>query len=887
MSWDGSGLRRVMARGIKHMRTSGHPIDLRATEASKTPAALFLFGLCALFISALAFASSANAQTSSAEPGKRITGHAKYDCIDCHSTGSGIDRQKCLGCHEHKPLGRRIRAGKGLHATPRFKADCQTCHAEHKGRRFNPIDWREFGGESRFNHGLTGYKLEGAHNAVKCKECHKAKFKSGRTQYLGLDENCLSCHNDVHRFKNTHKELTDCKICHAFDARTVVKAEGLRFRHGKVADFKLNGRHKKTRCTACHSSTTIFKMKTRPDRCVDCHKDIHKNAYTANKRDCISCHSDSKLRFTKDVKGRFNHGKETRFRLGGKHAKQSCKKCHTKRLKTAPKMACNSCHFDDSSHVVKGEDRFKGRDCNQCHSDTSFKRGIEFNHFKRTKFALRGKHDRDCIECHRKKPKNKIKVATDTFEFFPSDKCIGCHSHENAHQKKFHDRPNLCVKCHPPGKDPTRLSFPDHSELTDKFAQMGAHKPLDCAKCHGDGLVKLKVGEDCSSCHKEDDAHEGNLGDTCKSCHLEGFPWSNVIFDHNVNSEFKLEGKHQAVACTKCHTSAPKVYKPLKQDCASCHADQDVHNQKLGNDCGKCHDATGKAPLFDHNSMTDFILRGSHVTAECRGCHFDTNVVDQTAPKDVKLDLEFGHPGNQCSDCHGDPHGLRAGASCEGCHNETSFLDARGTVGAGDEESGGTKIDVKTPDSGPNEKAIFDGGPESGPGAARKGTETNAAMTAVAVIAKTRDRYHDTPPFSLRGGHRRLDCTACHGGRGDMQGLGKVCDTCHRQDDIHAGSLGPTCADCHSIRTWTQPDFSHGAVGFSLVGSHRMLSCKQCHTAGNYMGLSGDCLSCHLDDAMRAGASSGVPHTAYVGTPCLNCHTQITWNLTPAFRRRF
>ncbi len=224
------------------------------------------------------YAFSASAQDMFAlEPGKRIKGHQGIDCDKCHVGGSGIDKNKCLSCHDHQELSRRINAGKGLHATPDFGKPCEKCHLEHKGPSYDPIDWRPLGGMKAFNHDRTGYDLEGAHKRASCIDCHKAKYPlSGRTKFLGLDDNCLSCHEDVHRFQQSQKELTDCKICHAFDARAVTQAKGLRFDHGKVADFPLIGRHAETKCTNCHVSSsgtkaTIFKMKDRPEKCAGCH----------------------------------------------------------------------------------------------------------------------------------------------------------------------------------------------------------------------------------------------------------------------------------------------------------------------------------------------------------------------------------------------------------------------------------------------------------------------------------------------------------------------------------------------------------------------------------------------------------------------------------------
>jgi hypothetical protein len=501
--------------------------------------------LALFFFVGLLVSPPATADIFGLEPGTRIRGHQGLDCDKCHTSGSGVARSKCLGCHDHRDLKNRIAAGKGLHARSDYKKGCEKCHLDHKGANYNPIKWGPLGGQKRFKHKLTGYNLEGAHKRVKCAECHKSRYKkSGRTKFLGLDSNCLSCHEDVHRFTTTNKKLTQCKICHSFDARVVAKAKGLPFKHGDVAKFPLNGKHLDTKCTKCHTSRTIFKMKKRPDRCVTCHKDVHKNVYTAKKRDCKACHSDKRFDFKR---AGFDHNKKTRFNVRYAHAKQKCVKCHEPKKMTAPSMACAGCH--ESAHVVAGKDRFKGRSCQQCHIDKKFNI-IRFNHARSAKFALGGKHGTvKCTGCHRVKPKAKVRTANDTFEYFRSASCVGCHSHRNSHKGAFNSRPKLCVKCHLPGS--TNIKTPKHRELSPHFAQQGAHAKLQCAKCHGNSLARLKVGRDCVKCHKKDDAHKGNLGNTCKQCHYEGYPWTQVLFDHNRHSEFKLEGPTGPRTCTR------------------------------------------------------------------------------------------------------------------------------------------------------------------------------------------------------------------------------------------------------------------------------------------------------------------------------------------------
>lgn len=882
-----------------------------------------------LFVSAFGFAPTVKADLFALEPGKKIAGHDGIDCNKCHTSGSGVSATKCLDCHEHKPLARQIRAGKGLHGRKDYKEkSCESCHQEHQGANYNPINWKPLGGQSRFSHQLTGYALQGAHGRVKCTSCHTSTYKkSNRTKFLGLDQKCLSCHEDIHRFEKKHPKLMDCNLCHTQDARAVSKAKGLPFDHEAASKFPLHGKHNVTKCANCHTSTKIFKMKNRPERCAECHQDPHENVYTTKKRDCVACHTDKKSKFTTGV---FDHN-QTKFKLRFKHARQTCKSCHTKTQKTAPEMSCTSCHLEESAHYVKGVDRFKGRDCSQCHIDRTFKK-ITFNHNQRTEFPLGGKHAKlSCKECHRVKAKRRAKTAQETFEHYESSNCIACHAHKNSHDGKFNDRPQLCQQCHIPGS--TNIRAPDHKELSPVFAQQGAHAPISCETCHGESLTRLKVGEDCSSCHKDDDAHQGSLGGTCKTCHFEGYPWTDVTFNHNVQSSFPLEGRHRVVSCTRCHSNAPQAYKPLETSCVSCHASQDVHQGKLGNDCERCHDVHGAAPFFDHNSMTSYPLEGAHARADCKGCHAQKDVL-QNENRFV-IDWSFAVLGESCADCHGNPHGLRPGANCVGCHSVDSFQLAKFRLGAGDGDAddidssgpadagplgeaflngvshgdGGLDNDTAEaePEAGRDDTSSSDGGPldasrdtsvpvddreamsEDTAGDNTDGTAKSEAAEAARALHTLRDPYHDHPPFSLLGGHDRLECARCHAGRGDLTSQGQLCDTCHRQDDVHAGSLGPSCADCHSVRAFAPAQFSHTQVGFSLVGAHRLVSCKNCHAAGTYMGISGECVTCHLDDAIRAETTTRnrINHGPYLQQPCINCHNQVTWLLSPFLRRRF
>jgi len=759
-----------------------------ATQAhSITARALRLAAQCLLPAALLLAAGPAHADFFDNEPGVRIKGHQGLDCKKCHTeeANGDVDRNRCLSCHDHRDLRAEIDAKKGVHARKEFLKSCGKCHADHKGAAANVIDWKPLGGRDAFDHSMTGYELQGAHAKAKCTDCHKAKFaKSGTPRFLGLDQKCLSCHEDIHNFTSTRRELSDCTLCHTFDARAVgtPKQIARTFNHDKVTGFGLRGAHDDLKCTSCHAGGKSFKMAQKPQGCASCHKDPHKNVYTAENRTCEKCHAEENASWKQF---RFDHNK-TRFPLTFSHGKQGCTKCHSATAAASPSMECISCHKKDDPHVVGGVDRFAAVACIKCHTPAGFNKPVPFEHNKETRMELAGRHAQvSCTTCHRARPKDQVTTPEDAFEKFKDGSCIGCHAHENAHQKSFHEQPDICVKCHVPGTD--NLKIPAHNKLTNAFAQAGAHQAVSCEKCHGEGLKKLKVGSDCTSCHE--DKHNGTLGGPkdCVRCHTEGMAFKLVKFDHTRDTKYPLQGRHAAVACAKCHQKAPASYQVPDKNCAACHAGQDIHAGKLGNTCDKCHTPTGGAPKFNHNTMTRFQLADAHARSQCVGCHQQPI---KAADEKPKLDWSFKSKGGSCKDCHGDPHGISANATCSRCHGTEDFR------------------------------------------------------------TRVVDRYHDVPPFSLTGNHARLECTKCHGQTADLTGVGIQCATCHRQDDPHGGALRE-CQYCHRVQGWQPSSFTHVTTGFPLQGVHRTLDCRQCHGTNQYSGMSSECVSCHLQDFMN------------------------------------
>src|SRR5512140_1337752 len=127
----------------------------------------WLFGFLMFWL----LASSASAQIS---PGKLSRFHESLEgltnCTKCHVLGEEVANSKCLDCHS--PVQSRINAGTGYHSSVDVKnSKCASCHSEHNGLDFELINWP--GGKKGFDHGRTGFALEGAHRGRECSACHR------------------------------------------------------------------------------------------------------------------------------------------------------------------------------------------------------------------------------------------------------------------------------------------------------------------------------------------------------------------------------------------------------------------------------------------------------------------------------------------------------------------------------------------------------------------------------------------------------------------------------------------------------------------------------------------------------------------------------------------
>lgn len=508
-------------------------------------------------------------------PGKLSEAHAHLEgmdnCTQCHELGSAISQQKCLDCHTE--ISQLQSLSRGYHSSSQVQEkSCVSCHSEHHGRRFDAVRFDT----TTFDHGWTGFDLEGAHEKVNCRECHSSEHIAdqeiaGREgTYLGMGTDCLSCHEDYHQGTLD----VSCTKCH--DQTSWAPASV--FDHAKT-DFPLKGAHKKVDCLECHPleqrGGQDFQRFSgiQHQRCTDCHNDPHEGSMGSQ---CTQCHSNENWR-VKNIQGTFDHS-TTRFPLLGLHASVDCKECHTSGYQKMPFARCTDCHEDyhegDFALETGGVE-----DCSSCHSvERSFSwSSFDLIDHQNSSYPLEGAHMvTPCTACHQPEAEQRWSFS------FESTSCVSCH--ENVHEGRLdasYMEDGDCQSCHVPERW-SLVSF-DHGR-TD-WPLIGLHAEVDCRECHmKDGLDAQQFGgltQQCVDCH--DDVHAGQFavaGSTpevnCASCHTPENAWSPLLFDHN-QTEFPLTGKHAEAQCSACHTpegegpEAIVYYQITAFACIDCH----------------------------------------------------------------------------------------------------------------------------------------------------------------------------------------------------------------------------------------------------------------------------------------------------------------------------
>jgi predicted CXXCH cytochrome family protein len=264
---------------------------------------------------------------------KLIGKHKLVDCKECHKGAmtEPLKHARCTDCHNDEHDGQFAKNG--------VVPDCNECHSNYG---FEPS---EFTVE---RHNKTKFKLDGAHVATACNECHK-KDVSKKWQFRNIGTSCVDCHKNVHKGFIDEKYFPEenCEICH-----TTSSWKQVNFDHEKTG-FKLEGAHSKERCGACHyrkneQGEHIQKFSELTNNCSQCHKDSHAGQFEENgKTDCTQCHG-----FVDWKDSKYDHNR-SRFKLDGQHVNVKCEECH--KPIESPK----------GKYI---QYKFKSIECSECHS---------------------------------------------------------------------------------------------------------------------------------------------------------------------------------------------------------------------------------------------------------------------------------------------------------------------------------------------------------------------------------------------------------------------------------------------------------------------------------------------------------------------------------------
>ena len=575
----------------------------------------------------LAPAAGAQSIESVLSPGKLSKSHAKWDddCAKCHVRfDRGAQERRCMDCH--KDVGADVAAKTGFHGKLRPQA-CRSCHTEHKGPDAHIVALDT----QRFDHSQTDFALRGAHQKTACASCHTSGKK-----YRDAPAQCDACH----RKADVHKGAlgADCASCH-----NETRWKQARFDHAATR-FPLTGRHADATCASCH---VAGQYKETPRACVACHRNDdtqrgHKGQFGER---CETCHGT--LRWKPSV---FNHDTDTRYTLRGKHRAARCADCHTAPLyKAQVSQLCYDCHRKDDKHKES-----LGRECASCHSERDWKDRGRFDHDK-TAFPLVGKHvAADCKSCHKSSAFKEV-----------GRECIACHKKDDRHAATLGEK---CADCHQERDWKARF---DHDRTRFQLRNAHARAQLPCTSCHKDQRSFRGTQMACVSCHQKDDRHEGQQGRQCEQCHTDR-DWRAARVDH-ARTRFPLVGRHLAVECKSCHTTAR--FKDAPRECSACHAKDDRHQLKFGPRCESCHNARAWAVWdYDHDKRTRFKLEGAHVKVGCERCH------QRPAPASKAVAELDG----SCLACHrkDDTHDGNFGAGCGQCHTSDRWkpIRARGNL---------------------------------------------------------------------------------------------------------------------------------------------------------------------------------------------------------------
>ncbi len=398
-----------------------------------------------------------------------FSSHAEFEreCERCHLPLETTQNVLCLACHTN--IETQITHQRGTHARIESVGQCFECHAEHRGREFDPTETAY----AHFDHSLTAFSLNWHafdYNAspLGCTSCHTMGEDFGVLEYACQD--CHQAHDADFMTQHESNFGADCLACHdGLDTMT-------RFNH-RVTKFPLDGGHVQTPCANCHVNGQFQNVST---DCFACHAEpaAHNGLFDP---DCSLCHTTISWKPAIMDGTAFDHTENTRFSLN-RHpihfdsSPLTCAECHSEDMRAFKLDDCAGCHGQQDEQFMGEHQTLFGSACLDCHDGVD--RFSDFDHA--LVFALEGRHaELACDICH----------ASQVFRGTPSQ-CGDCHQEPQIHAGWFGLQ---CQNCHTATAwAPARMvahTFPiDHGE----------DGQLACEVCHESAYVEYV----CYGCHE-------------------------------------------------------------------------------------------------------------------------------------------------------------------------------------------------------------------------------------------------------------------------------------------------------------------------------------------------------------------------------------------------
>ena len=440
---------------------------------------------------------------------------AGQDCAACHGGGEVSLDQACLDCHS--VIETHIATGQGLHGNldAQVQRACAMCHSEHHGPNFALVNQRSFtiagiADVQNFDHAMVGFAMDGAHLEQDCQACHvhaaKPLVPEGEHRYIGLSQDCASCHEDPHG----GQMVNSCASCH--NQTDFHSWEG--FQHGPGMD--LVGAHAALQCVDCHAEGSEVSVEA-----------LGAAGPHPPARTCASCHaSPHTLPFLQGIA-------DLTAEAQGEQSEQGCVICHTAEEHS---FAQEEPTIEAFLHLASGfplEEPHAQADCTQCHGPV----GTPYEERYLDRKAER------CADCHADPHEGQFDEGP-----FASQGCIACHQsiafEPHAFTPELHQLAALplegahasleCEACH-------QLPGPDAP--LGHAARIFRGTPARCDACHSDvhqGAFDSRGFQDCSDCHD---------AETFGGQHARGF-------DHGRWTGFPLQGAHAQSDCETCHRTA-------------------------------------------------------------------------------------------------------------------------------------------------------------------------------------------------------------------------------------------------------------------------------------------------------------------------------------------